>query len=125
MVLGLTIGGWLLVNPFAAFGLSRFGVTTYSWIPVPLADFQVRADGAIRWVEKSHDLQADSLTWLLTAERPEVLIVAVGWRSGDRVAPVNARPTKLLILPTGKAMSVCNELKARGTRVAIHVHSTC
>jgi hypothetical protein len=86
----------------------------------------VRADGSFRLVGKSHSLGHDRLAWLLSPREPEVLIVALGWRSS---AHLDIDPSELGIqvaaLPTPAALARYNELRRRGVRVAIHVHSTC
>jgi hypothetical protein len=123
----LTLGGWVAVNPGGEFGLSRFGVTTYSRVPVPFVDLQVRADGAFRPVFKSHNIDASRLEWLLANAAPDILIVAVGWEGAARLAEQFRPPkgTRLVVLPTSEALGAYNSLKAQGVRVAIHVHSTC
>ena len=123
----LTAGGWVAVNPGGEFGISRFGLTTYSRVPFPVIDVQVRDDGAFRPVLRTHAIDAARLRWLLSRRAPEVLIVGVGWESTAKVASAFRPPdgTKLLVLPTDEAIATYNSLKADGVRVAIHVHSTC
>ena len=106
-VLLLTLGGWVAVNPGGEFGLSRFGVTTYSRVPVPFVDLQVRADGAFRPVFKSHNIDAARLEWLLANAAPDILIVAMGWEGqGVRVAIhvhstcQGTKPSKPHVTPT-------------------------
>ncbi len=119
--------GWVAVNPGGQFGLSRFGVTTYSRVPVPFLDLQVRADGVFRPIFKSHDVDSSRLSWLLADRAPDVLVVAIGWESAARLSDQFRAPagTRLLVLPTAEALGAYNSLKAQGVRVAIHVHSTC
>ena len=126
-VLILTIAGWVGVNPGGQFGISRFGVTTYSRVPIPYVDVQVRADGAFRPILKSHQIDASRLGWLLDNRAPEVLVVAVGWRNAAHLVDGFRPPdgTRLMVLSTADAIDVYNSLKAQGVRVAIHVHSTC
>jgi len=129
VVLGLlvvAVTGWILVNPGGGFGLSRFGLTTYNRLPIPVIDFEVRADGAVRWITKTHDIQAQGLTWLLTPLPPEVVILALGWRNAAHgPTDLALSGTKIIVLPTDEALALYNVLKQRGVRVAIHVHSTC
>jgi hypothetical protein len=122
-----TVGGWVAVNPGGEFDTSRFGLTTYARVPIPVIDVQVRGDGAFRPVLRSHAIDDARLRWLLSREPPEVLIVGVGWESTAKVASTFHPPdgTKLLVLPTDEAIATYNSLKADGVRVAIHVHSTC
>jgi len=127
VVVAAVFSGWLLVNPGVGFGISRFGVTTYERIPLPYFDVQVRADGAFRVVAKSHDIDGERLAWLLTPQSPQVLVVGLGWEDSGRLASAFRAPagTEVLALRTGEAIATYNALRARGTRVAIHVHSTC
>jgi hypothetical protein len=126
VVLLVVAVGWTLVNPRAAFGISRYGVTTHGRVPLPYLDLQVREGGDTRWIRKTHDLDGDTLGWLL-APAPEVLIVGLGWRQSARLSPRVQVPegTKLIAVSTDEALPLYNSLKARGVRVAIHVHSTC
>ena len=126
VMVGLAVGGWVAVNPAGQFGISRYGITTFNRLPVPLMDLQVRADGSMRVRLKTHDITADRLRWL-TEGSPSVLIIAVGWEESARVSSDVALPEggKVLILPTEAALSTFNALQQRRVRVAIHVHSTC
>jgi hypothetical protein len=130
VLLGLSVAavlGWVLVNPPGEFGLSQFGVTTYNRVPVPYFDLQVRADGATRWILKTHYPTAATLAWLVTPTRPDVLVVGLGWRSGVRLDGTLSTLAGLTVraVPTDEALSLYNSLKAQGVRVAIHLHSTC
>ena len=124
LVVGVFVG-WLFVNPAAAFGISRYGLTTFNRVPIPAADLQVRSDGETRWVWKRHILDDSTLAWPLS--RPaSVLIIGRGWRDGVRPPQLSLPPgTELLFLPSGEALREYNALKARGISVAIHFHSTC
>ncbi len=117
---------WILGNDSDRFGWSGFAFTTFDRIPRPVSDLQIRADGEVRTVEKTHSLDYESVAWLLEPE-PEVLIIALGWdrvvRPSDRVKAI--RSCALHLLPSGEAAELYNELKDRGVRVAIHYHSTC
>jgi hypothetical protein len=118
--------GWIAVNPAGRFGMSRDMLTTYNRLPVPFLDLQVRSDGTMRVVGKSHQIATEQLAWLARPE-PEVLIIAGGWQGDARAAgPLDDfKGTRVLTLPTGKALELFNSLRERGVRVAIHVHSTC
>jgi hypothetical protein len=119
--------GWIFANPNAKFGLSRFGVTTYSRIPIPPADVQVRQDGAIRLAWKSHDIDPERLAWLVSSPAPEVLVVAVGWEEtahlSDSFRP--PRGMRVVVLRTPDALAFFNSLRDQGVRAAIYIHSTC
>jgi hypothetical protein len=125
--LASVVVGWICVNPDSKFGVSRFGLTTYSRIPIPVADIQVRQDGAIRLRFKSHDIDSGRLAWLLSGKSPEVLVVGLGWEEAAHLNPAFRVPsgTRVVALPTEAALALFNSLRDRGVRVAIHVHSTC
>jgi hypothetical protein len=126
-LVAICVAGWVFVNPSARFGLSQFGVTTFNRVPVPYVDLQVRSDGAIRWVAKTHDPDAAVFACLVSSRKPEVIVVALGWQSGVQAG--NGFPSlagiKVLAVPTDEALPLYNLLKDQGVRVAIHVHSTC
>ncbi len=125
LVIAALVTVWFVANPRGRFGWSTSMLTTYNRAPLPFVDLQVRGDGAMRVVGKSHEVDEARLAWLLDP-RPDVLIIAVGWRADVRIKGPLARfgQTKLLVLPTGKALKVFNSLREKGVRVAIHVHST-
>lgn len=118
--------GWIAMNPGGQFGISQFGLTTYSRLPIPVLDIQVGADRSLGFVWKTHDIGDATLKAILRAGAPEVVIVGVGWRSAAHVSGVVIPSgVKLITLPTDEALSLYNTLKGQGRRVAIHVHSTC
>ena len=117
---------WLCVNPPGRFGFCTFACVTYSGIPRPLSDLQVRSDGKTRKVEKTHELKLEHVEWLLES-KPDVLIIATGW---DGVTKPDTRieglqDCEITILKTGEAVKLFNELKKKQKKVSIHVHSTC
>ena len=86
----------------------------------------MRPDGTSRRVEKTHELGAKDIAWLVESH-PETLILSEGWRGAVRV-PDELRHQQGLdvrVLRTPDALRLFNQLRAAGTRVAIHVHSTC
>lgn len=121
---------WWVANPGGGFGHSGYGLTTFSRIPIPVRDIQVRADGSLKFVSKTHELNLRDLDWLV-GDKPEVLIIATGWDGFLRIQtdiinrPLNPQAPKLKLMKTGEALNLFNELTQAGTRVAIHVHSTC
>lgn len=124
LLLGALVG-WFAINPAAAFGTCRYGLTTYNRFPVPVVDLQVRSDGTSRWVRKRHVLDDAILAWPLS-QPATVLIIGTGWDGGVRPPLLNLPPTtELRILPNADALRLFNTLRARGTLVAIHLHSTC
>ncbi len=126
-VAGLVIiGAWVGVNRPGRFGICVFACTTYNSIPRPAGDMQVRADGQVRSVDKTHDLEYDCVEWLLDP-LPEVLIISTGWsgvvRPDDRIRGLP--DCQVRILRTPDAVKLFNKLKREKRKVAIHVHSTC
>ena len=117
---------WLIANPPGRFGLCCFSYTTYNALPLPTTDFQVRSDGRMRVVWKTHDLTFDRIAWLLEP-MPEILIIATGWdgvtRPDDKI--LHYKGCELLVLQNKEAIERFNEMKKAGKRVAIHYHSTC
>ncbi len=122
----VALAGWVAGNPEGQFGFSTDQFVTYNRIPVPIADLQVRSDGTMRAIGKSHQIPVQQLAWLAQPQ-PEVVIIASGW-SGDAHAAgwvTELARTQVLTMPTGEALQRFNELRAQGVRVAIHVHSGC
>jgi hypothetical protein len=107
--------------------MSRFGVTTFNRLPILVFDVQVREDGSLHVLSKSHTIDAKRLAWLLNPNPPEILVIGLGWDDGAKVATDFLAPagTKVIAVNTDEAIELYNSLKARGARVAIHVHSTC
>jgi len=95
----IAAGVWILVNPGQRFGISTQAFTTYNRLSLPMVDLQVRGDGAMRLVSKSHKVDAEQLDSLTQVQ--------------------------VLTLRTGEALKKFNSLREQGVRVAIHVHSTC
>jgi len=126
LVFAIAVVLWIAVNPGGRFGISQYGVTTYARLPLPILDVQVRPDGTIHLVGKTHEIGLQRVDWLLKS-KPEVLIVALGWTGAatltdELTATANLR---VIALPTDDALALYNDLKDRDVRVAIHVHSTC
>jgi hypothetical protein len=117
---------WAAINPPGLFGLSGFGFTAYGCRPFIISDVQVRADGASRTCQKTHDLQLEDIRWLLQPQ-PEILIIGTGWNGIVEVAEaVRELPgIDVRILKSGQAKELYNRLKRAGKKVAIHYHSTC
>ena len=126
LLLAITVAAWVVVNPGGQFGLSQYGLTTYTRLPLPILDVQVRADGAFRLVTKTHEIDAQRVAWLLDP-KPEVLIIGLGWTGAARTVGLSRllADTRVIAVPTDEALPLYNSLKEKGVRVAIHVHSTC
>ncbi len=121
-----TVGFWLYNNPVGRLGWCQFGYSTYNACPRPVSDFQVRADGKVRKVKKTHDLGLDQVEWLLTP-MPEVLIIGTGWDGGTAVSDAvrSQENCEVQVLKSDAARALYNRLKDEGRRVALHFHSTC
>jgi len=126
IILAIFLVGWFCINPIGYFGYCRFGLTTYSLIPIPISDIQVRSDGRVRRIEKIHDLKIEKVEWLIEP-MPNVLIVSTGWDGVVKVSEdiKQIDGCKIHILKTGEAIKLFNKLKGSGLRVSIHIHSTC
>lgn len=126
LVLALLAAVWLIANPPGRFGWCCYAYTTYGAWPRPLSDLQIRADGSVRKVAKTHELAFEQIEWLLET-KPEVLIIALGWdgvtKPDDRLRAHQGCETHLL--KNKEAIELFNRLKRAGKQVAIHYHSTC
>lgn len=117
---------WLVANPPGRFGWCCFACTTYGSWPRVISDFQIRADGETRTVEKTHDLTYEKIEWLLEPQ-PDVLIIALGWHgvtTPDRRIR-DYQGCEVHLLKNDQAIELYNRLKKSGKRLAIHYHSTC
>lgn len=117
---------WFVANPPGRFGWSCYGFSTFDACPRPVSDFQVRADGRIRKVPKTHQLSLEQVEWLLDPN-PEVLIIALGW-DGVTSAEEKIRAhqgCEIHFLKNREAIELFNRMKSSGRKVAIHYHSTC
>lgn len=125
-LLAALVTAWLIYNPPRRLGWCRYALTTYNGIPRLLSDLQIRADGAVRRVAKTHDLTMERISWL-TTEKPDVLIVSIGWdgvvRPDEAVRVIKG--CEVHILKNKEAIELFNRLKKAGKRVALHFHSTC
>jgi hypothetical protein len=122
----LLLLGWIIANPPGRFGWCRFGLTVYNCVPRPISDLQIRSDGKLRTVAKTHDLTLEAVQWLLEP-KPEFLVIAIGWDGVTQPAPEIAalQQCQVKILKSGEALKLFNQLKKAGKSVAIHYHSTC
>ena len=124
LVLGVAVVLWFVVNPPGRFGRCTFAWTTYNSIPRVLSDVQVRSDGELRSVPKTHALTDQQVQWLLDP-MPEVLIIGTGWDGMVHPDLSNVPGCEVTQLKTPDAVRLYNRLKKSGKRVAIHLHSTC
>jgi hypothetical protein len=126
VLVGLLCGLWLSANPLGRFGWSRYALTTYNAWPRVISDIQVRPDGTVRQVEKTHDLTFSRIEWLLEP-KPEVLIIALGWdgMTGADERIRSYQDCEVHLLKNKEAIELYNRLVREGRKVAIHYHSTC
>lgn len=105
---------------------SRFGLTVYGVIPIPVLDVTVSADGLLWFRDKTHLITLDEVRALLGPE-VKVIVIGTGWHE---LAQVEEGVEKLLgvsveVLSTADAFSRYNRLKAEGVKVALLAHTTC
>lgn len=106
---------------------SRFGLTVYGVIPVPVLDVTVNQYGILWFRPKTHQITRAELDAIISPS-VEIIIVGIGWDSIAQLtdeAKLVAKTMDLRVLPTGDAFALFNELKAQGRRVALIAHSTC
>ena len=121
-----TIAVWLHSNPRGQLGWCCYAYSTYNSIPCPVSDFQVRADGKSRKIEKTHNLVLEDIRWLLTPF-PDVLIIATGWDGVTKVSTEirTLKNCEVHILKSNEARALYNHSRDADQQVAIHFHSTC
>lgn len=117
----------LLGSPLWWPGISaaRFGLTVVGLVPVPAFDliFDVHARPHLR--AKTHLFRAEELAPYLE-QRPEVIVLGVGWSSAVKVAPELWRlGVAVEALESGAALERWRALRAQGRRVILLFHSTC
>jgi len=63
----------------------------------------------------------------LLKEKPEVIIIGIGYSNAVRVDEriLEIEDPRIEVLNTAKAIARFNELKSKGIRVAAIIHSTC
>ena len=122
----------LLLAPLASMAYpgtvlySKFGLTVYGFVPVPVLDITVGPHGGLWFRDKSHFVSIDEVQPLLSPE-VEVLVIGIGWHSAVRVDPAVAalEGVEVHILPTPQAYDLFNRYVSEGRRVALLAHSTC
>jgi hypothetical protein len=125
-LVAVALVGWLAVNPpVGRFGYCRAGWTVYRSVPRLRGDFQIRADGQVRQVPRSHSVTYDQIEWILES-KPDLFIIGTGWEEAVRPDPsILSTPTcEVQKLPTPEAIRLYNAQRGK-RRVAIHLHSTC
>jgi hypothetical protein len=105
---------------------SRFGLTVYGVIPVPVFDITVGPRGGLWFRDKSHFLSFEEIDPLLSPG-VDVLIVGTGWHGAASVDPAveEIEGAEVHILRTPAAFDLFNEYKAKGRTVVLIAHSTC
>ncbi len=124
-VIVVLITAWIGFNPIGRFGFCRFGLLVYSAIPFPAVDVVIHANGlpSLRG-SKAHFVGFAEIEPLLR-ERPDVLIIGIGYDNMVQVEEEIAALPDVEILPTPQAVRRYNELRGEGKRVAAIIHSTC
>ncbi len=105
---------------------SRFGLTVYGIIPVPLLDVTVGPHGGLWFRDKSHFISVDEFKSLWTPD-VEVVVIGIGWESLVKVDPAieEMEGVEIHILPTPKAFDLFNRYVLEGRKVVLIAHSTC
>ena len=125
-ILAISLTIWIIVNRPGRFGINRFGFIVYSAIPFPYVDLKIHTNGWPSLREKSHYLAYEEIEDLLK-EKPEVIIIGIGYSNAVRVDEriLEIEDPRIEVLNTAKAIARFNELKSKGIRVAAIIHSTC
>ena len=105
---------------------SRFGLTVYGAIPVPVLDITIGPRGCLWFRDKSHFVSIEEVKPLLSPG-VEVLIIGTGWHGATRVDPAvqEIEEVEVHILRTPAAFDLFNEYISRGRTVVLIAHSTC
>jgi hypothetical protein len=105
---------------------SRFGLTVYGVIPVPLLDITVGSHRGLWFRDKSHFVSLEEVESLLSPD-VEILVIGAGWNSAVKVdsAAKEMQGIEVHILPTPEAFELFNQYRLEGRRVALIAHSTC
>lgn len=121
----ILIAAWFVVNPSGQFGFSREGFTTYSMMPIPWFDIQVRTNGEWRTVKKDGTITEEAILWLMES-KPQMLIIGRGYKTETPVDPaiLERKDCEIKVLETGEALKIFNQLRREQRRVAIHLRST-
>lgn len=121
----ILMASWFVINPGGQFGLSCEGFTTYSMMPIPWFDIQVRTNGEWRIVKKDGAVSEEAILWLMES-KPQVLIIARGYKAEAPVDPaiLERKDCEIKVLETGEALRTFNQLRQEQRRVAIHLRST-
>jgi len=122
----------LLLAPLASMAYpgrmtySRFGLTVYGIIPVPVLDITIGPGGGLWFRDKSHFISIDEVQPLLSPD-VEVLVIGIGWDSAARVDPAieEIEGIEVHVLPTPEAFDLFNRCVSAGRRVVLIAHSTC
>lgn len=105
---------------------SRFGLTVYGIIPVPVLDVTVGSHGGLWFRDKSHYVSIDELRPLLSPD-VEVVVIGIGWHSAVDVDPAirQMEGLEVHLLPTPAAFALFNRCVLEGRPAVLIAHSTC
>jgi hypothetical protein len=105
---------------------SRFGLTVYGVLPIPILDLQVSPTGVLGFRDKTHLITVEEVNELVMAGA-DVIILGTGWHEAVAVDDsVFALPNvSISVYPTPQAFAEYNRLRAQGVKVALLAHSTC
>jgi len=105
---------------------SRFGLTVYGCIPIPILDITVGPSGCLWLRDKSHFIALEEVQALLSPE-VEIVVIGIGWNDAVKVdeAIGKLENIQIEILTTPDAFEAYNQYKSEGKKVVLIVHSTC
>jgi len=105
---------------------SRFGLTVYGIIPVPIFDITVGPHGGLWFRNKSHFISIDEVQPLLSP-KVKILVIGIGWDSKVKVDPAirDMKGVEIHILPTPEAFDLFNKYKSEERKAVLVAHSTC
>jgi hypothetical protein len=105
---------------------SRFGLTVFGFIPVPVLDITVGSHGGLWFRDKSHFVSIEEVRSLMAPE-VQVVVIGTGWNGAVTVdsAVRNLEGCEIHVLPTPRAFDLFNRCVSEGTKAVLIAHSTC
>jgi hypothetical protein len=103
---------------------TRFGLTVYGLVPIPMLDVTVQPNGLLWFRDKTHYISREEVEPLLRSN-PDAVIIGIGWDSMVRVDETIRQIANVHIVSTPEAFSLFNSLRSQGKRPALIAHSTC
>lgn len=116
----------ILSTAWGRVSYSRFGLTVYGFIPVPVLDITVGSNGGLWFRDKSHSLSLEEVRSLLAPE-VQVVVIGTGWHEMVKVDPAvrDIEGVEVHILKTPDAFDLFNRCQSEGKQAVLIAHSTC